>query len=1184
MKKRILPALLAFVFVLTLLPIHAQADGGVIVVTLKSGLPGVEDIVINSSMSFGLYVTSNEDFVNGKFTQEWVGGILYTKYKVSDVPDSFGRTDLLCWKVTYLNLGYSTVAYPGDVITDSGSNANFTLEAIWDGLEKNSYAFSSPQSVTVTENTEIINIPFTLSELTLGSADQMKLALYPGDFSDGVNTIHYDTPDLAIYTEVGQTEYYPIGISPEEWAKAKAGRYTATLEYEVSFEIRGSGISSFSIRTLHGSVPMTLQVGHDVTVSANPQSRGTASASAAMARAGETVTLTATPADERFGLRSWRVESGGVTVNPDNTFVMGNEDVAVTAMFDLLYDARFRNYDETLLYVDRVFEGETPEYAGETPVKPSTERSDYIFTGWNPPLAPIDQTTRFTAQFREEHKYFVHFDANGGAGTMDSGMFYASAGTYTLPSCGFTAPEGRVFRDWTVTWENDDGTSSAATYIAGATVTGLSRDITVSPNWMELSVKASPANAGIAEYADGEFTATANEGYTFRHWEYADDENSPGPVGMKWPEDNPYQPAAVDYKIYTAVFTANEYRLTIADGIQNGTVAKDSGTPKTGSKIKLTVTPNDGYQLTLLTYTPEGDAPVNITEKDNNGKYFFIMPPANVTINATFTPIHTVTVNGGTGGGDYVEGASVTITANAPEAGMQFKKWTGTNGLTFTEGDATTATATFTMPAGAVMLTATYEAITYPVTVDVQGDAGKISYTLWAKAGELSASSSFADQGAQRAETAIPEGCTLGLEVTSQGAKTLFIEISSTTGQTIQGYHSFSDGNVCRVVAEPTGPVTVTLVVDPAWLFLYPNGAAGDGQTLLAPINCAATVPDNPFTRDGYKFTGWNTAADGSGTAYAAGETITPTGNITLYARWEAAYAYVTAATASFNDKISLNFYIEIPEGWRNGAYAVLTCGSDTKTVAVSETIRSKETERVGYKFSYALLAKQIEDEVTIRLYDAEGQPLPLKNEAGTNDYTETGVPMTVLRYVNAMIEKGSDSMKALAQAAKDYGYAAKQKFSGGSCTISSAVAGVSAGDLNAYAAEISGALPAGVEIEFITAMFESDNAFRLYLRFADTVNVEGLQFWLDDASHPLTLQTRSDGKQYLTFTGVTSTKLGEAHTFYISDESDTCSIRVSVLTYARSVLTNDATAPMKTLAQALYLYNQKALEHFTNN
>ncbi len=34
-------------------------------------------------------------------------------------------------------------------------------------------------------------------------------------------------------------------------------------------------------------------------------------------------------------------------------------------------------------------------------------------------------------------------------------------------------------------------------------------------------------------------------------------------------------------------------------------------------------------------------------------------------------------------------------------------------------------------------------------------------------------------------------------------------------------------------------------------------------------------------------FTGWNTKADGSGTAYSAGSSITPSGNMTLYAQWE---------------------------------------------------------------------------------------------------------------------------------------------------------------------------------------------------------------------------------------------------------------------------------------------------------
>jgi uncharacterized repeat protein (TIGR02543 family) len=40
--------------------------------------------------------------------------------------------------------------------------------------------------------------------------------------------------------------------------------------------------------------------------------------------------------------------------------------------------------------------------------------------------------------------------------------------------------------------------------------------------------------------------------------------------------------------------------------------------------------------------------------------------------------------------------------------------------------------------------------------------------------------------------------------------------------------------------------------------------------------------------RSGYSFEGWNTKADGSGTAYAVGDTITEDADLTLYAQWEA--------------------------------------------------------------------------------------------------------------------------------------------------------------------------------------------------------------------------------------------------------------------------------------------------------
>ncbi|MCI7336976.1 MAG: InlB B-repeat-containing protein [Bacteroidales bacterium] len=51
-------------------------------------------------------------------------------------------------------------------------------------------------------------------------------------------------------------------------------------------------------------------------------------------------------------------------------------------------------------------------------------------------------------------------------------------------------------------------------------------------------------------------------------------------------------------------------------------------------------------------------------------------------------------------------------------------------------------------------------------------------------------------------------------------------------------------------------------------------------------INTKTTVCADAPTRDGYKFTGWNTAQDGSGTPYAPGAEITLSESVTLYAQW----------------------------------------------------------------------------------------------------------------------------------------------------------------------------------------------------------------------------------------------------------------------------------------------------------
>ena len=90
-----------------------------------------------------------------------------------------------------------------------------------------------------------------------------------------------------------------------------------------------------------------------------------------------------------------------------------------------------------------------------------------------------------------------------------------------------------------------------------------------------------------------------------------------------------------------------------------------------------------------------------------------------ISINVNAAPsTYAVTVNNGTGDGNYEENATVTITADAAPSGQHFKEWTGADSLNFTSGSKTSTTATFTMPANAVTLTATYEKDEVPKTGD----------------------------------------------------------------------------------------------------------------------------------------------------------------------------------------------------------------------------------------------------------------------------------------------------------------------------------------------------------------------------------------------------------------------------------------------------------------------------------
>ena len=80
-------------------------------------------------------------------------------------------------------------------------------------------------------------------------------------------------------------------------------------------------------------------------------------------------------------------------------------------------------------------------------------------------------------------------------------------------------------------------------------------------------------------------------------------------------------------------------------------------------------------------------------------------------------------------------------------------------------------------------------------------------------------------------------------------------------------------------------PVELTVTFEANGNAEYPVEGTMPSQTVNAKTDTALNT--NTFTREGYNFLNWNTAANGSGTSYADGATVNLTENTTLYAQWE---------------------------------------------------------------------------------------------------------------------------------------------------------------------------------------------------------------------------------------------------------------------------------------------------------
>ena len=83
-------------------------------------------------------------------------------------------------------------------------------------------------------------------------------------------------------------------------------------------------------------------------------------------------------------------------------------------------------------------------------------------------------------------------------------------------------------------------------------------------------------------------------------------------------------------------------------------------------------------------------------------------------------------------------------------------------------------------------------------------------------------------------------------------------------------------------------PTPATVTIQGYTVTFDSNGAGADAVTQAVYKGVETKLNENTFTRTGYTFAGWNTAANGSGTTYADKATIDPTADLKLYAQWTA--------------------------------------------------------------------------------------------------------------------------------------------------------------------------------------------------------------------------------------------------------------------------------------------------------
>ncbi len=143
-------------------------------------------------------------------------------------------------------------------------------------------------------------------------------------------------------------------------------------------------------------------------------------------------------------------------------------------------------------------------------------------------------------------------------------------------------------------------------------------------------------------------------------------------------------------------------------------------------------------------------------------------------------------------------------------------------------------------------------------------------------------------------------------------------------------------------------PVITNIPINAYTITYNSNGATSgsapsDSSTYLQGDTVTVQGNTGSLIRTGYTFSGWNTAADGSGSSYSEGATFTMgAANVTLYAKWTATGGSGNSGGSSGNSSAPVNYSDISVNGQTQGNAATIktekgTDGRTTTTVILDE-------------------------------------------------------------------------------------------------------------------------------------------------------------------------------------------------------------------------------------------------------